>query len=162
MNKYFLTDGKKNYGPYTLEELRTKNITRETMVWYEGMTDWQPAGTLPELSELFAHTPPSAPFAAAGSTPTLPVNPQIPPKTWLVESILAMLFCCLPFGIVGIVNASKVESRFYAGDNEGAQRYSNDAKKWTMVSFWCGLAGIVLYIILLLIGVAAGFSGSSF
>ena len=30
------------------------------------------------------------------------------PKTWMVESVLATIFCCLPFGIVGIINASKV------------------------------------------------------
>ncbi|WP_419184195.1 DUF2752 domain-containing protein [Xiashengella succiniciproducens] len=41
---------------------------------------------------------------------------QQPPKTWLGESILVTIFCCLPFGIAGIVNASKVESRFYAGE----------------------------------------------
>src|SRR4029079_6010877 len=37
-----------------------------------------------------------------------------PPKSWLAESILVTLFCCMPFGIAGIVNASRVESRFYA------------------------------------------------
>ena len=52
-----------------------------------------------------------------------------PPKTWLVESILATLFCCLPFGIAGIVNAAKVESRFFAGDTEGALRASQEAGK---------------------------------
>ena len=31
---------------------------------------------------------------------------NVQPKTWLVESILVTLFCCLPFGIVGIVNAA--------------------------------------------------------
>ena len=39
-------------------------------------------------------------------------NKGNPPKTWLVESILVTLFCCLPFGVVAIVNSSKVESHF--------------------------------------------------
>ncbi len=30
---------------------------------------------------------------------------RYPPKNHLVEAILVTLFCCLPFGIVGIVNA---------------------------------------------------------
>lgn len=81
---------------------------------------------------------------------------QQPPKTWLVESILVTLFCCLPLGIAGIVNASKVESRFYAGDINAAQQASADAKKWTLISFWLGLIGIALYIILVAAGVAAG------
>lgn len=86
-----------------------------------------------------------------------------PPKTWLVESILATLFCCLPFGIAGIVNAAKVESRFFAGDKEGALRASQEAGKWTKVSFWVGIVGIVLYIILVfVIGVGSAFLGGAF
>jgi hypothetical protein len=72
-------------------------------------------------------------------------NTQRPPKTWLVESILVTIFCCLPFGIAGIVNASKIESRFYAGDIEGANRASADAKKWTTYGFWFGIVVGVLY-----------------
>ena len=37
------------------------------------------------------------------------------PSTYLVLSILVTIFCCLPFGIVGIVYASKVDSCWYAG-----------------------------------------------
>ena len=59
---------------------------------------------------------------------------QKPPKSWLVESILVTIFCCLPFGIVGIVNASRVESRYYAGDIEGAMRASQEAGKWTKIA----------------------------
>jgi len=72
---------------------------------------------------------------------------QKPPKTWLVQSILVTLFCCLPFGIAGIVNAAKVESRFYGKDYEGAIRASQNAKKWTMVSFVVGFIIGLLYII---------------
>jgi len=68
-----------------------------------------------------------------------------PPKTWLVESILVTLFCCLPFGIIGIINAAKVESRFYAGDVEGAIRASEEAGRWTTIGFWIGLIAVVAY-----------------
>lgn len=85
-----------------------------------------------------------------------PTNNQRPPKSWLVESILVTLFCCLPFGIVGIVNASRVESRFYAGDIDGANRASAEAGKWTKIAFWIGIAVGVLYAILMIAGV--GFS----
>jgi len=85
---------------------------------------------------------------------------QKPPKTWLVESILVTILCCLPFGIVGIVNASKVESRFYAGDVAGAERASNEAGKWTKIGFFVGLAVIVIYLLLMILGVAAGIMAS--
>jgi hypothetical protein len=82
-------------------------------------------------------------------------TPSVPPKSWMVESILATLFCCLPFGIAGIVNASKVESKFYAGDIAGAKRASDEAGKWTKVSFFIGIGGIVLYAIMMAVGIAA-------
>ncbi len=83
-------------------------------------------------------------------------QPKIPPKTWLVESILATLFCCMPFGVVGIIFAAKVESSFYAGRIEESERASRDAKKWTLVSFWAGLVGGLLYLLLLALGVVSG------
>jgi len=72
---------------------------------------------------------------------------QDQPKTWLVESILVTLFCCLPFGIAGIVNASNVSSKYSAGDFDGAQRASQQAGKWTKLGFWIGMAVIIIYII---------------
>ncbi len=70
---------------------------------------------------------------------------SVPPKTWLAESILVTLFCCLPFGIVGIIHAAKVESAFNVGDHDGADRASAEAKKWTMIGFWVGIVCIALY-----------------
>lgn len=82
-----------------------------------------------------------------------------PPKSWLVESILVTLFCCLPFGIAGIVNASKVESRFFAGDIEGANNASQSAKKWTLIGLGIGLAGIIIYVIFIAVVGISAFSG---
>ena len=73
-----------------------------------------------------------------------------PPKNYLVESILVTIFCCLPFGIVGIVNAANVNSKWAAGDFEGAERASAEAKKWTKIGFIVGIVVIVLYVILVL------------
>jgi hypothetical protein len=42
------------------------------------------------------------------------------PKNWLPESILVTIFCCLPFGIVGIVFASHLNAKYDAGDYAGA------------------------------------------
>ncbi len=70
-----------------------------------------------------------------------------PPKNWLVESILVTIFCCLPLGIVGIVNASQVSSKFATGDHNGALEASRNAAKWTKIGFFVGLGILVLYII---------------
>lgn len=77
-----------------------------------------------------------------------------PPKTWLLESILATLFCCLPFGIVGIVYAAKVESSWYGGDRQRSLAASRTARTWTIISICVGLAGILVYLICLALGVA--------
>ena len=66
------------------------------------------------------------------------------PKNWLVESILVTIFCCLPLGIVGIINAAKVNGAFDSGDVNGAMKASADAKKWTRLAFIIGLVLNVL------------------
>lgn len=155
MKKYFYSDGTNNYGPFTLDELKEKKISRETKIWFQELGEWKSAGEVPELTEIFKLVPPSIAKTNYNSMENL--NNQRPPKTWLVESILVTLFCCLPFGIAGIVNATKVESRFYAGDIEGANRSSADAKKWTTISFWIGIAVGVIYLIVVIAGAASGY-----
>lgn len=86
--------------------------------------------------------------------------PTTPPKNWLVESILVTIFCCLPFGIVGIVNAAQVNSRMSGGDHEGALRASREAGKWTKIGFFIGIAGIVIYMIAVFIFGATAFWGA--
>lgn len=165
MKKYFYSDGTNKFGPYTKEELREMNIAPHTLIWFQGLSEWRPANTFPELHEVYmSSTPPpvtktSRSFNDQGINISQPynINNQQPPKTWLVESILATLFCCLPLGIVGIVNASKVESRFNMGDFEGANKASAEAGKWTKLSLGIGLVVIVIYMILMAIGVASEF-----
>ena len=73
---------------------------------------------------------------------------QLQPKNYLIQSILITLFCCQPFGIVGIVFASQVNSKYSAGDYKGALQASKEAKKWTK---WGFLSGIFLGILFLVI-----------
>ena len=70
------------------------------------------------------------------------------PKTWMAESILVTIFCCLPFGIAGIVFAAKVSSLYAAGKYEEAEAASKNAGKWTKIGFFCGLAGVVISMII--------------
>lgn len=89
-----------------------------------------------------------------------PLIPGTPPKNWLTESILVTIFCCLPFGIVGIVNAANVNAKFAAGDLAGAEKASQEAGKWTKLGFWIGMAGILLYVVAVFVfGFAAAWGG---
>ena len=91
-----------------------------------------------------------------------PQTPQTtPPKNWLVESILVTIFCCLPFGIAGIVFASQVNSKFASGDYAGALKASQDAARWTKIGFWIGIVVVVLSIVAnVLFGVGLWRSGA--
>lgn len=73
---------------------------------------------------------------------------EVRPQNYLVESILVTIFCCQPFGIVGIVFASQVNSKYALGDYEGAQRASEDAKKWMK---WGLISGLIIGTLFLLI-----------
>ena len=76
------------------------------------------------------------------------MNTNICPKTWMAESILVTIFCCLPFGIVGIIYASKVNSFFMQGNYSEAHKASSNAKKWTKIGFFIGLATIIIYLLI--------------
>ena len=81
-----------------------------------------------------------------------------PPNNYLVPAILTTIFCCLPAGIVSIVFAAQVNGKWQAGDQAGAMDSSRKAKTWAWVSFGVGLAGILVWV---LVAVVGGFSFST-
>ncbi len=92
-----------------------------------------------------------------------PFNVTPKPKNWLVESILVTIFCCLPLGIVGIVNAANVNSKYDAGDYLGAQNASREAGKWVKWGFISGLIIGILYIVFaVILGMGAAFMGGDY
>lgn len=95
---------------------------------------------------------------AAPQTPVAPQNysTSSQPKTYLALSILVTLFCCLPFGIVSIVNAASVSSRWAAGDYDGAARASQQAKTWCTVSLIIGLVWVAVCFVASILGAAFG------
>lgn len=89
-------------------------------------------------------------------------QPQSPPPNYLVWAILTTIFCCLPFGIISIVYAAQVNSKWAAGDFTGAQVSSKNAKTWAWVSFAVGISGLIIYFILLALGIGAAFWADGF
>ena len=72
------------------------------------------------------------------------------PNTYLVWSVLATVMCCLIPGIVAIIYSSKVTSRYYAKDYEGAKRASELAQYWIIGSIVVGIVVQTLYIPLMM------------
>ena len=146
---YFIVINNQQLGPFTLDQLKGQPITTETKIWYQGLDGWKTLAELPELSQQLSHLLPPPVGNSAWNNTTGDIDAG-PPKTYLTEAILVTLFCCWPFGIPAIVNASKVEGRFASGDHEGARQASAEAKKWMNYSLWSGLAIGFLYFLLLL------------
>lgn len=71
MKKYHYSDGDNQFGPLTIEELSDKKISKDTMVWYEGLDNWVKASEVDELKVLFKSVPP--PLTSTKQTPP-PIN----------------------------------------------------------------------------------------
>ncbi|MBQ7467679.1 MAG: CD225/dispanin family protein [Bacteroidales bacterium] len=80
------------------------------------------------------------------------------PNTNLVWAILTTLFCCLPFGIVSIVYAAKVDSLWYAGNYAAAQDASKKAGTWAIVSAASAVGIWIIYLIVAVCIAGAAFS----
>jgi uncharacterized membrane protein YjfL (UPF0719 family) len=65
-----------------------------------------------------------------------------------VWSILVTVLCCLPLGIVAIINSSKVSGLWASGQFAEAQRASENAKKFAIWGAVAGAVGLVIYFVL--------------
>lgn len=158
MTRYFYIDSEgKQKGPLTLDELRIEHIKKESLVWTQGMPEWKRAYEVVELKPLFEVSATST-HNQYNTTPPpyqqeqTEISPMLP-KTWMVESILVTI---LPFilcgnvlsliGIAAIVNASKVESLYNSGLYDRAQEASDNAARWTKITFWIAIGAILVAI----------------
>ena len=120
---YFIIENNQQVGPLTLEQLVARNITSDTLVWKEGMEDWQPAWKVDELHTVLDQiranaeqaaqsqqncqvTPPEYQaqgnygYQTQGGNPNTPhperdMLPPTKPKSYLVWKILGGLFIFL-------------------------------------------------------------------
>ena len=151
-NGWFYASGGVQQGPVSIEELKSRRsagqIPADALIWREGMADWKPWNEVPELGGGQIYAPPSSNPVAGGFVSK--------PPSYLWQSIACTLLCCLPFGVVGIVYAAKVDSLAAAGNMPAAIEASNKAKFWSWMSFGFGFGFLVLYVIL---GIAGGLAG---
>ena len=73
------------------------------------------------------------------------------PKNYLIEAILVTIFCCQPFGIVSIVYAAQVNSKFAIGNYEGANNASKSAKNWMIAALISGLIILVSTVVFIFV-----------
>jgi hypothetical protein len=118
-------------GPVSREEILQKKQSGEVLptdlVWKAGMADWVP---LAQIAELSGGAPAAMPslttMNGAGMAQKIP--------NYLWQSIAVTVLCCLPFGIVAIIYATKVDGLVAKGDITGAMAASKSARLWINVS----------------------------
>lgn len=67
------------------------------------------------------------------------------PENYLVWAILSTVCCCLPFGLVSIVYAAKVDSLYTSKQYEAALEASGKAKMWALIAAGSGVAVGIIY-----------------
>jgi hypothetical protein len=58
MRKYFYTDGVSKFGPFSKDKLKSKELKRNTKVWYYGLEKWTEMSELSELGDIISTIPP--------------------------------------------------------------------------------------------------------
>lgn len=179
MDWYYASNGQQN-GPVSQEQLiqlhQSGQIKSSDLVWNEGMTDWAPFQNVPELAPPAAGSPeptaaapattqtqPSSssaspyltPSASAAQSTHSPVNEADIPTTYLWQSIVCLVLCCLPLAIPALIFATKVKPLAEAGNLAEAREASSKAKMWCWISFGVGLVVQVLYLGLVAVGAMA-------
>jgi hypothetical protein len=157
VQRYWLSVGDGvSYGPYTVEELRTfmidGRVTASSQLCLEteetGAHDWFPAGKLlPELA---------APPRSRTAVPPIAVGAggsvrQISLAWSIVATVLSLLLCCLPIGVVPLIIATNANARYAAGDFAAGEASERNYRTWMIVTWvllGIGLLGLVLQIVL--------------
>ena len=67
--KYYIVEDGRQCGPFSAEELRMRNIAPSTLIWCQGMTGWEQAMSISELSDFFFGGSPDSQNPASGAQP---------------------------------------------------------------------------------------------
>ena len=111
---YYADDARNRIGPLTDDELREhyrqRRLRRDSLVWRDGMAQWQPLEHIATELELDSITPDATlppPLPTGGATPAYtPVRAAPPKKKGMSGCLIALLVCAaLAIPMVGILAA---------------------------------------------------------
>ncbi len=156
--QYFAMFGDTRYGPASIPKLLSQGLTPDTPVWRNGMADWQPASSQPEIMEIISRNnvsrsvPPQMPTMAPGQQyhngqQFRGVTPHTNWMPWaIVGTVLGFLCSCIGgiIGIVAITKASQANTFYNQGDDYQGQNANNSAQTWTIVSLVLAGIGIII------------------
>ena len=76
--EFFIIENGQQVGPLTIAQLAEKKIKSSTLVWKEGMANWQPAWEVSELRYILNENQPQE---GNGNNTNVPPIPPVPPAT---------------------------------------------------------------------------------
>ncbi len=152
MDWYYSNNGQQA-GPVSQEQLaelfRSGTVKSTDLVWNEGMPGWEPIGQRSEFAGIAApaasapaDVPPSlaaSPALAATAAPSPSLGGGAEPPTYLWQSIVVTVLCCIPLGIPAIVFSTKVKPAYASGNYAAALDASKKAKTWCLLALVIGL-----------------------
>ncbi len=109
MTNYYVAVGNDRRGPFTIEQLQAQGIGPESLVWAEGMAEWQPASRVPALSAILS-VPPGPTFPPS---PSMPFSP--PPAGGFLYSRTEVNSKKVMAGVLGILFGGLGVHKFVLG-----------------------------------------------
>lgn len=108
-NYYIHIDGEQK-GPFSVDQLKELGITKETMVWAEGMENWVKAGDVEALNNVLKVVPP-------------PLNPNPPKEKEQVHSpkkipVKSKSIFSNRFAVIGILAILIIGGFYYVSEKE--------------------------------------------
>ncbi len=167
---YAMIDGQR-IGPFDTHNMAAQGINDNTPVWRQGMTDWAPAHTCPELMNAInarrASEPPKVPefnpyrYAAGGNYDSINNGTGYPTSyfnwmPWAVAAtVAAFLFSCIGvvFGIIGIVQANKANEAYASSNYAVGDQANSTARTMTLVAMVFAGVGLIGSVIAFLSGI---------
>ena len=111
--KYFILDSNsQQQGPFTIYELKDRGINEQTLVWAEGMENWQPAWQVEEIKRLLfdqpAGTPPPPPHSTDSFSQTPSGQPMSPQPQQSHKALIAgIIIAVVVLVVLAITNPDR-------------------------------------------------------
>ncbi|MDP1811746.1 MAG: DUF4339 domain-containing protein [Sediminibacterium sp.] len=122
--EYYYSDGLNQYGPFTIDELKDKNVAQTTLIWYKGEDIWKPLQEYPEL------------MLQLSDYIEQPANASVPPPLPTVHRIshnksgtLIFLYCWTAFHLFALLMS-------YSGIAIFNQGIPESNKFWPFIKIW--------------------------
>lgn len=146
MKKYFLHNETTQTGPFDIEELKTKNLKKDTPIWFEGLNEWTTIENVEELKNILLVVPP--PFAAKPPLPPpIPKNTTNhkiiegnPKQTKSIGKSLLTIAGIIVLALIGYFVFSQMKYQQYQNDRV----YSNNVEEDTKASIRNNIASLVI------------------